>query len=114
MKVRANADVPRDAIKAGELGAEGIGRCRTEHMFFGEEKIKHMRDMILAREDQFIPKALAEHNRKRGTRLTFKELKSVDQSELKNRAQTHTRLAALKESLPLPRKDFISLFPPNA
>jgi pyruvate,orthophosphate dikinase len=48
MKVRANADVPRDAIKARELGAEGIGLCRTEHMFFGEEKIKHMRDMILA------------------------------------------------------------------
>jgi pyruvate,orthophosphate dikinase len=48
MKVRANADVPRDALKARELGAEGIGLCRTEHMFFGEEKIKHMRDMILA------------------------------------------------------------------
>jgi pyruvate,orthophosphate dikinase len=48
MKVRANADIPRDAIKARELGAEGIGLCRTEHMFFGEEKIKHMRDMILA------------------------------------------------------------------
>src|SRR5713226_2924323 len=110
MKVRANADVPRDAIKARELGAEGIGLCRTEHMFFGEEKIKHMRDMILAREDQFIPKALAEHNRKRGTRLTFKELESVDQSEVKKRAQKIARLAALKELLPLQRKDFIGVF----
>src|ERR1035437_3948859 len=110
MKVRANADVPRDAIKARELGAEGIGLCRTEHMFFGEKKIKHMRDMILAREDQYIPKALAEHNRKLGTRLTFKELESDDQSEVMKRAQKLARLAALKQLLPLQRKDFIGVF----
>ena len=48
MKVRANADIPRDAINARKFGAEGIGLCRTEHMFFGEKKIKHMRHMILA------------------------------------------------------------------
>ena len=52
MKVRANADVPRDAIKAREYGAEGIGLCRTEHMFFGEEKISHMRAMILANDEK--------------------------------------------------------------
>ncbi|MGB8831796.1 MAG: pyruvate, phosphate dikinase [Candidatus Sulfotelmatobacter sp.] len=48
MKVRANADIPRDAIQARAFGAEGIGLCRTEHMFFGENKIQHMRAMILA------------------------------------------------------------------
>src|SRR6266498_372190 len=48
MKVRANADIPRDAIQARTFGAEGIGLCRTEHMFFGEEKLPHMRAMILA------------------------------------------------------------------
>ena len=48
MKVRANADVPRDAIQARTFGAEGIGLCRTEHMFFGEKKLPHMRAMILA------------------------------------------------------------------
>src|SRR5262252_5695635 len=48
MKVRANADIPRDAIQARAFGAEGIGLCRTEHMFFGEEKIGPMREMILA------------------------------------------------------------------
>ncbi len=48
MRVRANADIPRDAEKAREFGAEGIGLCRTEHMFFGEDKIRHMRAMILA------------------------------------------------------------------
>src|SRR3984885_7894838 len=48
MKVRANADIPRDAIQARAFGAEGIGLCRTEHMFFGADKIPHMRAMILA------------------------------------------------------------------
>jgi pyruvate, orthophosphate dikinase len=48
LKVRANADIPRDAIQARAFGAEGIGLCRTEHMFFGEKKIPHMRAMILA------------------------------------------------------------------
>jgi pyruvate, orthophosphate dikinase len=48
MNVRANADIPRDAIQARAFGAEGIGLCRTEHMFFGEQKIPHMRAMILA------------------------------------------------------------------
>jgi len=48
LRVRANADIPRDAIQARAFGAEGIGLCRTEHMFFGEEKLPHMRAMILA------------------------------------------------------------------
>jgi pyruvate,orthophosphate dikinase len=46
--VRANADIPRDAIQARAFGAEGIGLCRTEHMFFAEDRIEHMRTMILA------------------------------------------------------------------
>ncbi len=48
MGVRANADIPRDANKAREFGAEGIGLCRTEHMFFAPDRIPHMRAMILA------------------------------------------------------------------
>jgi pyruvate,orthophosphate dikinase len=50
--VRANADIPRDAKKAREFGAEGIGLCRTEHMFFAENRIQHMRAMILARDEK--------------------------------------------------------------
>jgi len=46
--VRANADIPRDAIQARAFGAEGIGLCRTEHMFFAEKRIPHMRAMIMA------------------------------------------------------------------
>jgi pyruvate,orthophosphate dikinase len=48
LRVRANADIPRDAIQARAFGAEGIGLCRTEHMFFAEDRIQHMRAMILA------------------------------------------------------------------
>jgi pyruvate,orthophosphate dikinase len=48
MKVRANADTPLDARTARSFGAEGIGLCRTEHMFFEEERILAMREMILA------------------------------------------------------------------
>ncbi len=48
MKVRTNADTPRDAKKAAELGAEGIGLCRTEHMFFEADRIAAFREMICA------------------------------------------------------------------
>jgi pyruvate,orthophosphate dikinase len=48
LNVRANADIPRDAKLARQFGAEGIGLCRTEHMFFAEDRIGHMRAMILA------------------------------------------------------------------
>ena len=48
MKVRTNADTPKDAIIARQFGAKGIGLCRTEHMFFEGERIKAMREMILS------------------------------------------------------------------
>jgi pyruvate,orthophosphate dikinase len=51
LRVRANADTPADAAKAREFGAEGIGLCRTEHMFMAEERLPIVREMILAREE---------------------------------------------------------------
>ena len=48
LKVRTNADTPEDTLNAVKLGAEGIGLCRTEHMFFGEERIPKIRKMILS------------------------------------------------------------------
>jgi pyruvate,orthophosphate dikinase len=51
LKVRANADNPEDAAKAREFGAQGIGLCRTEHMFFGEERLPVMQEMILAEDE---------------------------------------------------------------
>ena len=71
--VRANADIPRDAIQARAFGAEGIGLCRTEHMFFAENRIQHMRAMIMA-----------DHEK--------------------------DRRAALKNLLPMQRRDFVGLF----
>lgn len=59
LKVRANADNPRDTAKAVEFGAEGIGLCRTEHMFFDAERIPAVRKMILADKVEDREKALA-------------------------------------------------------
>lgn len=59
LKVRANADTPQDARTAREFGAEGIGLCRTEHMFFGEDRIDAVREMIIADTKSEREKALA-------------------------------------------------------
>jgi pyruvate,orthophosphate dikinase len=82
--VRANADIPRDALKAVEFGAEGIGLCRTEHMFFAKDRLPHMQRMIMACRDTQDPKEAA---------MYAKE-----------------RRAALAELLPMQRKDFYGLF----
>ncbi len=73
LNVRTNADTPHDAAKAVKFGAEGIGLCRTEHMFFEGDRITSVRKMILAED-------------------------------------TATREKALKELLPLQRKDFEGIF----
>jgi pyruvate,orthophosphate dikinase len=59
LRVRANADTPRDARVARSFGAEGIGLCRTEHMFFEGDRITAMREMIVAREEGGRRRALA-------------------------------------------------------
>ena len=59
MKIRTNADSPKDALKALEFGAEGIGLCRTEHMFFEDQRIVDMRKMILADDEKGRLAALA-------------------------------------------------------
>jgi pyruvate,orthophosphate dikinase len=58
LKVRANADTPKDALAARNFGAEGIGLCRTEHMFFGADRIDAVREMIFADHRQEREKAL--------------------------------------------------------
>jgi len=59
LKVRTNADTPEDAENARAFGAEGIGLCRTEHMFFGEDRIDVVRQMILAEDTEERKEALA-------------------------------------------------------
>jgi len=59
LNVRTNADNPRDAAQAVKFGAEGIGLCRTEHMFFEADRIQSMREMIVAKDVESRKKALA-------------------------------------------------------
>jgi pyruvate,orthophosphate dikinase len=59
LRVRANADTPQDAKIARDFGAEGIGLCRTEHMFFGEERLPVVREMIMAKDTAARRAALA-------------------------------------------------------
>ncbi len=77
--VRTNADNPRDTKKAIELGAEGIGLCRTEHMFFEEERIPKIREMILASSDEDRKKALDQliPFQKSDFKAMYKELKEL-------------------------------------
>ncbi|MBS5950690.1 MAG: pyruvate, phosphate dikinase, partial [Clostridium sp.] len=58
LKVRTNADSPRDTKQAMEFGAEGVGLCRTEHMFFAEDRIMAVREMIVAKSEEQRRKAL--------------------------------------------------------
>ena len=60
LRVRANADTPGDAARAREFGAEGIGLCRTEHMFFQGDRITAMREMIVATDERGRRQALAQ------------------------------------------------------
>ena len=59
LKIRTNADTPNDARQAVEFGAEGIGLCRTEHMFFAEDRIPAMREMIVSKNEDERRKALS-------------------------------------------------------
>jgi pyruvate,orthophosphate dikinase len=82
--VRANADIPRDALAAVHFGAEGIGLCRTEHMFFAKERLPHVQRMIMACKE------------------------TADAKEAAGYAKE--RRAALAKLLPMQRKDFYGLF----
>ncbi len=114
LKIRTNADTPTDAKKARELGAEGIGLCRTEHMFFGENRIDSVRQMILSAPDvknlkikiAALEKELAKatHNK---TDAIKKELIQV-KKELKEPLNLYT--SALKKLLPVQRRDFEQIF----
>ncbi len=59
LKIRTNADTPNDAKQAVEFGAEGIGLCRTEHMFFAEDRIPAMREMIVSKNEDERRRALS-------------------------------------------------------
>ncbi len=114
LKVRTNADTPMDAKKAREFGAEGIGLCRTEHMFFGENRIDSVRQMILSSPDvknlkakiAAIEKELAKATNNKVSVLK-KELIQI-KKELKEPLNSYT--SALKKLLPMQRLDFEQIF----
>ncbi|HHT9129236.1 MAG TPA: putative PEP-binding protein, partial [Candidatus Brocadiaceae bacterium] len=114
LKVRTNADTPTDAKKAREFGAEGIGLCRTEHMFFGESRIGSVRQMILSSPDvknlkakiAAIEKELAKATNNKMSAIK-KELMQV-KKELKEPLNSYT--SALKKLLPMQRLDFEQIF----
>jgi pyruvate,orthophosphate dikinase len=116
--VRANADTPADAAKALELGAEGIGLCRTEHMFFGAERLPHVQAMILAGDeasrraelDQLLPFQQADFEaifRTMGTRpVTIRLLdpplhEFLPSLEEANDEGMRSRILALREANPM-------------
>ena len=80
LKVRTNADAPADSAKAREFGAEGIGLCRTEHMFFGDDRITAMRKMILADSENPDPEK-AEAERKAARKAALDELEPFQKAD---------------------------------
>jgi pyruvate, orthophosphate dikinase len=112
--VRANADVPRDAKKAIEFGAEGIGLCRTEHMFFGEGRIPIVREMILS-----APEARRAEREEATARAALEKASGEEKKEAEARhakaqsafTQAQKRFeGALNQLLPLQRDDFKGVF----
>ena len=81
LKVRTNAETEADSKTAREFGAEGIGLCRTEHMFFDEERILSVREMILSKTQEDRDKALKNfyHTKKK---ILWKYLKLCTVSQL--------------------------------
>lgn len=114
LKVRTNADTPQDAKRARDFGAEGIGLCRTEHMFFDEDRIGNVRQMILVAGDvKSLTISVAEKT---------KELKNLPENKASEQKKEikdiQKRLGdslnlyngALKKLLPVQRSDFEKIF----
>jgi pyruvate,orthophosphate dikinase len=99
--VRTNADTPADSLRARSFGAEGIGLCRTEHMFFEGDRIWAVREMILAAEDYatMLEKITAAEDKKEITAIQSDYAPAKKQFE-----------EALKKLLPYQRKDFVGIF----
>jgi pyruvate,orthophosphate dikinase len=96
--VRANADTPRDAARARELGAEGIGLCRTEHMFMAEDRQPKMRAMIMADDSP-------------GRRAALRELLPLQEADFKGIFETMRGLPVTIRLLDPPLHEFLPDLP---
>jgi pyruvate,orthophosphate dikinase len=114
LRVRANADVPEDARLARHLGAEGIGLCRTEHMFFAEERIPHVVTMILnaqeARQAKLLIERLTEELEHAARSERPKIHRELKEAERRGQEPIRAFEGALEKLLPLQRADFRGLF----
>lgn len=112
--VRANADIPRDAKTAFAFGAQGIGLCRTEHMFFAEDRLQHVVAMILSAapgERGLSAIRAIESKLKDANATAAKALRAeLATARKKHGKEIGTYLGALKKLLPMQRSDFAGLF----
>ena len=104
LEVHTNADTPHDASIARSFGAEGIGLCRTEHMFFNADRIKSVRQLILVAEEVKQLKEKIEAAEKIGDKKTIEELEPLYREPRKLYDD------ALDNILPMQREDFIGIF----
>ena len=114
LKVRTNADTPEDAKRGRDFGAEGIGLCRTEHMFFGENRIDYVRQMILTAGNVTSLEAAVKETESeldKAPKRKLPQLKSKTQ-KMKARLKASQKLynGALKKLLPMQRSDFEKIF----
>jgi pyruvate,orthophosphate dikinase len=115
LKVRANADIPRDAKQARAFGAEGIGLCRTEHMFFAEDRLPHVVAMIMnaaqakAYKARYEAKqaALEEGPDPETARALRRELAAIKK---RMDAPVKAYRRAIAKLLPMQRADFLGIF----
>jgi pyruvate, orthophosphate dikinase len=98
LRVRANADTPRDAVRARELGAEGIGLCRTEHMFMAEDRQPKMRAMIMAHDGE-------------GRRAALRELLPLQQQDFRGIFEAMSGLPVTIRLLDPPLHEFLPDLP---
>ena len=114
LKIRTNADTPEDAKRARDFGAEGIGLCRTEHMFFGENRIDYVRQMILTAGnvtslETAVKEMESELNKAPKRKLSLLKNKT---KKIKTKLKVSQKLynGALDKLLPMQRSDFEKIF----
>lgn len=114
LKIRTNADTPEDAKRGRDFGAEGIGLCRTEHMFFGENRIDYVRQMILTAGNVTTLEAAVKETESELDKAPMKKLSSLKSKtqKMKARLKASQKLynGALKKLLPMQRSDFEKIF----
>ena len=114
LKIRTNADTPEDAKRGKDFGAEGIGLCRTEHMFFGENRIDYVRQMILTAGNVTSLEAAVKETESELDNAPKRKLSLLKSKAKKMKAKLKTSQklynGALNKLLPMQRSDFEKIF----